>query len=40
MDFDTLEDQAVTIRHRDDMTQDRVALDQVTAYLAARLIGA
>jgi glycyl-tRNA synthetase len=40
VDFDTVEDQAVTIRHRDDMTQDRVALDQVTAYLAARLIGA
>jgi glycyl-tRNA synthetase len=40
VDFDTLEDQAVTIRHRDDMTQERVALDQVTAYLAARLLGA
>lgn len=40
VDFDTLEDQAVTIRHRDDMTQERVSLDQVTGYLAARLIGA
>lgn len=40
VDFDTLDDQAVTIRHRDDMTQDRVALDQVTAYLAQRLVGA
>jgi glycyl-tRNA synthetase len=40
VDFDTLDDQAVTIRHRDDMTQERVALDQVSAYLAARLIGA
>ena len=40
VDFDTLEDQAVTIRHRDDMSQVRVALDQVTAYLATRLIGA
>lgn len=40
VDFDTLEDQAVTIRHRDDMTQERVALDQVTAYLGARLLGA
>ena len=39
VDFDTLDDQAVTIRHRDDMTQERVALDQVTAYLGARLIG-
>jgi glycyl-tRNA synthetase len=40
VDFDTLEDQAVTIRHRDDMTQERVALDQVTGYLAQRLPGA
>ncbi len=40
VDFDTLEDQAVTIRHRDSMEQERVALDQVTAYLAARLLGA
>ena len=40
VDFDTLEDQAVTIRHRDDMSQQRVALDQVTAYLAQRLVGA
>jgi len=30
----------VTIRHRDDMTQERVSLDKVTGYLAARLIGA
>ena len=30
----------MTIRHRDDMSQQRVALDQVTAYLAARLLGA
>jgi glycyl-tRNA synthetase len=40
VDFDTLDDQAVTIRHRDDMSQERVSLDQVTGYLAARLIGA
>ncbi|WP_454049215.1 glycine--tRNA ligase [Cellulomonas sp. Marseille-Q8402] len=40
VDFDTLDDQAVTIRHRDDMTQERVALDQVTGYLAQRLLGA
>ena len=39
-DFDTLEDHAVTIRHRDTMEQERVALDQVEGYLAARLIGA
>jgi len=39
VDFDTLEDQAVTIRDRDTMSQERVALDQVRSYLAARLIG-
>jgi glycyl-tRNA synthetase len=30
----------VTIRHRDDMSQERVSLDQVTGYLAQRLVGA
>ena len=40
VDFDSLEDQAVTIRERDSMAQERVALDQVGAYLGARLIGA
>jgi glycyl-tRNA synthetase len=39
VDFDTLEDQAVTIRERDSMAQERVALDQVEAYLAVRLPG-
>lgn len=38
VDFDTLDDQAVTIRERDSMTQERVGLDQVTSYLAGRLI--
>ncbi|BCT75671.1 glycine--tRNA ligase [Sinomonas cyclohexanicum] len=37
VDFDTLEDQAVTIRERDTMSQDRVALDKVTGYLFERL---
>jgi glycyl-tRNA synthetase len=32
-DFDSLEDQAVTVRDRDAMTQDRVALDQLRNYL-------
>ena len=36
VDFDSLEDQAVTIRERDAMTQDRVALDAVSDYLADR----
>ncbi|MBB6374382.1 glycyl-tRNA synthetase [Pseudonocardia eucalypti] len=39
VDFDTLTDHAVTVRERDTMTQDRVALDQVESYLAGRLIG-
>ncbi|MDR0960315.1 MAG: glycine--tRNA ligase [Propionibacteriaceae bacterium] len=39
VDFDTLEDQAVTIRDRDSMQQERVALDQVAGYLATRLAG-
>ena len=40
VDFDTLDDHAVTIRERDTMAQQRIALDQVEGYLAARLIGA
>jgi glycyl-tRNA synthetase len=39
VDFETLDDQAVTIRERDTMTQERVALDQVKSYLAVRLAG-
>ncbi|MCQ9677737.1 glycine--tRNA ligase [Corynebacterium sp. BF-R-2] len=38
-DFDTLEDNAVTVRERDSMEQDRVKLDELEAYLATRLIG-
>ncbi|MEO7125673.1 MAG: glycine--tRNA ligase [Nakamurella sp.] len=40
VDFDSLEDYAVTIRERDSMVQERVALDQVQGYLAQRLVGA
>ncbi|MGO1756053.1 MAG: His/Gly/Thr/Pro-type tRNA ligase C-terminal domain-containing protein, partial [Brevibacterium aurantiacum] len=36
-DFDSLDDDAVTIRKRDDMSQERVALDQVENYLAEHL---
>ncbi|WP_068059346.1 glycine--tRNA ligase [Nocardia xishanensis] len=39
VDFDSLDDQAVTIRERDSMAQERVGLDQVEAYLATRLLG-
>jgi glycyl-tRNA synthetase len=37
VDFDTLTDQAVTIRDRDTMNQERVGLDSVEGYLAERL---
>ncbi|MDR1998481.1 MAG: glycine--tRNA ligase [Frankiaceae bacterium] len=37
IDFDTLDDQAVTIRERDAMTQERIAIDAVADYLALRL---
>ena len=37
VDFDTLEDQAVTVRDRDTMQQERVGLDSVEAYLSERL---
>ncbi|MGO1166563.1 MAG: glycine--tRNA ligase [Janibacter sp.] len=40
VDFDTLEDNAVTIRERDSMAQERVSIDQVESYLAPRLLGA
>ena len=39
VDFDTLDDQAVTIRERDSMKQERVALTEVSGYLAQRLVG-
>jgi glycyl-tRNA synthetase len=39
VDFDSLDDQAVTVRERDTMTQERVALDRVEGYLAERLLG-
>ena len=40
VDFDTLDDQAVTIRERDTMAQERVSLDQVEGWMAQRLVGA
>ncbi len=39
VDFDTLDDNAVTVRERDSIKQERVFLDQIEGYLAARLIG-
>ncbi|HVL32392.1 MAG TPA: glycine--tRNA ligase [Actinomycetota bacterium] len=37
VDFDTLDDQAVTVRDRDTMTQDRVPVADLVGYLADRL---
>jgi glycyl-tRNA synthetase len=37
VDFETLDDGAVTIRERDAMTQERIAIDQVERYLLDRL---
>ena len=39
VDFDTLEDDAVTIRERDSMRQERVSIDQVESWLAPKLLG-
>ncbi len=40
VDFDTLEDSAVTVRERDSMAQERISLDRVVGYLSERLVGA
>ncbi|HUR15021.1 MAG TPA: glycine--tRNA ligase, partial [Mycobacteriales bacterium] len=37
VDFDTLQDQAVTVRERDTMSQERVGLDRVEQYLNDKL---
>ncbi|MCP9971380.1 glycine--tRNA ligase [Actinomadura madurae] len=39
VDFDTLDDDAVTVRERDTMSQERIAIGQVEAFLAAQLVG-
>ncbi len=40
VDFDTLDDRAVTVRERDTMAQERIPLDDLMGYLAGQLIGA
>ncbi|MEX0705656.1 MAG: glycine--tRNA ligase [Nitriliruptoraceae bacterium] len=37
VDFDTLDDRAVTVRDRDTMQQERVSIDRLVGYLAERL---
>ncbi len=39
VDFDTLEDGAVTVRERDTMTQERVSLEGISSWFAQRLVG-
>ena len=39
MDFDTLNDLAVTVRERDSMKQERVGIDMLESYLSERLPG-
>ena len=39
IDFESLEDNAVTIRERDSMKQERISIDQVESWLAPRLLG-
>jgi glycyl-tRNA synthetase len=39
VDFETLNDQAVTVRERDSMRQDRVSVGTLGSYLAERLAG-
>ena len=37
LDFDTLDDRAVTVRERDSMDQDRVPIEGLVEYLSGRL---
>ena len=39
VDFDSLEDGAVTVRERDTMAQQRVSIDKVEEYLGGKLLG-
>jgi glycyl-tRNA synthetase len=38
IDYDTLEDRTVTVRMRDDMSQERLPLADVPAWLAERIV--
>jgi len=40
VDFDSLEDKAVTVRHRDTMAQERIPMADLPAFLATALVGA
>jgi glycyl-tRNA synthetase len=39
VDFESLEDQAVTVRERDSMKQERIGIDSLVSYLSEHLSG-
>ncbi|SDD90796.1 glycine--tRNA ligase [Actinokineospora iranica] len=39
IDFDSLNDHAVTVRERDTMSQERISIDRLESYLAGQLVG-
>jgi glycyl-tRNA synthetase len=39
VDFESLDDNAVTVRERDTMSQERISMDQITSYFAERFVG-
>jgi glycyl-tRNA synthetase len=39
VDFESLEDQAVTVRERDSMQQERIGITSLVPYLSDRLSG-
>lgn len=39
VDYESLEDKSVTVRHRDTMTQDRISIEQLKAYLTLKMKG-
>jgi glycyl-tRNA synthetase len=39
VDFDTLDDQAVTVRERDSMKQERIGINALITYLSERMSG-
>ena len=40
VDFESLEDKSVTVRHRDTMAQERIPMAELPAFLATALVGA
>ena len=39
VDFESLDDSAVTVRERDTMSQERIGMDRITSYFAERFVG-